>query len=294
MSGESPVEVSVIVPCYRAGKFLPRFVAALKAQDFTGCWEAVFVDDGDPEGESAYACVDDSRFRVVRRPHAGVSAARNAGLAATSGEIVLFADPDDEPGPSWMTHLVRGLDGVDLAWTGCTVHEGGAVRRLVPEDVGAVYRGEAVRRRAWRAVFGYRLRDVLRWWTPQRLWRGCRRELGGVWCRAFRRSVLGDLRFDESLALYEDAVFVSAYSARAGSMRILGDADYEYFIRSTGGMSVGNRKHKAAAKFALRDARARLDPDRRFWRGTFWLSAVEVAREAGLGVAWRYLTGGKL
>ena len=85
MSGESPVEVSVIVPCYRAGKFLPRFVAALKAQDFTGRWEAVFVDDGDPEGESAYACVDDPRFRVVSRPHAGVSAARNAGLAATSG-----------------------------------------------------------------------------------------------------------------------------------------------------------------------------------------------------------------
>ena len=281
-------DVSVIVPCYRAGPYLARFVASLQAQSYAGAWEAVFVDDGDPAGADVYACVDDPRCRVVHQPNRGVSAARNRGLAETTGEIVLFADPDDELGPDWMRHLAEGIAGVDLAWGGYRTILDGRTEDHVPADAGEVYLGADVRTRAWRAVFGYRLRDVLRWQTPGRLWRGCRRELGSACWRAFRRSVLGELRFDETLALYEDAIFVAEYAARARSLRVLSAVDYRYTIRPTGAMTAEHRLRLAEHKFALREARKRLDPSMSSWRGSHLLSALELLAAGELRQALRY------
>lgn len=282
--------VSVIVPCYKAGPYLARFHASLTAQTYEGSWEAVFVDDGDPDGETVYACVTDPRCRVVRQPsNRGVSAARNRGLTETTGEIVLFADPDDELGPDWMATLVAGLEGVDCAWGGFRLRADGAERVCVARDVGAVYRGADVKARIWRAIFGYRLRDVFRWLTRKRMWRGCGREFANVWCRAFRRSAISGVRFDETLRLNEDAIFLAEVAAQLSSLRILGDTGYIYETRPSGAVAVETRERKTANKFALRDARRRLDPRKRHWRGTFWLSAFEVWRDAGFGAAWRYL-----
>ena len=283
------VEVSVIIPCYRAGDVLPRFVSDLKAQDFAGTWEAIFVADGEAEGETLAAVLDDPRFRLVVRPHRGVSAARNAGLEAARGEIVLFADADDQLAPAWMSNLAKAIDGVDVAWGGFRLRTAECETLQLPEDAGAVYRGAAVRRRIWRAVFGYRVRDILRWGTRKRLWRGCRREFGTVWCRAFRRTALADVRFDETLALNEDALFLAACAQKLGSLRILGDTGYVYVAGDSGAVARETRQRLVANKFLLRDARAKLDPQMTHWRGTFLLSAVEVARAAGWRAAVRYL-----
>lgn len=293
MSGSpaNAVRASVIVPCCRSGGYLAQFVADLQAQRCGFAWEAVFVDDGSPEPESVYAPVVAAGYRLVRKPHGGTSSARNAGIAASSGEVLLFADPDDRLSTDFVATLVAGIDGVDLAWGLPAVQEagGGPSADAVPRDAGAVYRGDAVRRRVWDAVFGYRLRDLLRA-RPGRLFTACRRELGNVCTRAFRREVLGDLRFDESLALYEDAMFLAAYAKRARSMRILGRTGYRYFIRPGGAMSTGNRLRAVEHKFALRDARRLLDPGMTHWRGTFAAGFATVLRRAGWRTAWRYLT----
>lgn len=281
--------VSVIIPCYHAGEFLGRFCRALLAQTYEGEWEAVFVDDADSGcdyGPVLEGGREGRRFRLVRRArNGGATAARNTGLESSSGEIVLFADPDDVPGPDWMRNLVESVEGVDLGWCGFKLN-GSSV---TPPDPGRVYEGRAVRRRVWRAVFGYRLRDVLRWWTPRRLWRGCAREFGNVWAKAFRRSVIGDLRFDESLVTYDDAMFLAAYAVRAKSVRISSAADYDYIVRPEGVMSSGLKKRMSSVKFTLRDARRRLDPWMGHWRGTYILSAAEVARDSGIRAALRYL-----
>lgn len=293
MSDGSPVEVSVVVPCYRAGRWLARFAESLKAQTYAGRWEAVFVDDGDPDAATAYAALEgEPRFRLVHRPNGGVSSARNTGIENAKGEMLLFADPDDEPRPDWIANLVRAIDGVDFAWGGFLMRDGGGrIATFIPKDADAVYEGPDVRRRVWRAVFGYRLRDVLVHPTRAGLWRACGREFGTVWCRAFRRSVMGDLRFDEALPLNEDAIFLSEYALRARTMRVAGVADYVYDVRQDGAAAVGNGAGKSRNKFLLRDARARLDPGRRHWLGTFFLSALEVLLDSGARQAWRYIRG---
>ncbi len=89
--------------------------------------------------------------------------------------------------------------------------------------------------------------------------------------------------------LYEDAMFLSAYALKAKSMRITGDADYDYFIRAGGKMVVENRLRRTANQFDLRDSRRCLDPQMRFWRGSFFLSAMEILCNSGIRPSLRYM-----
>lgn len=71
--------------------------AVRSALDQTGCdLEVVVVDDGnDVPVATVLADVDDPRLRIVRIPHGGTSAARNAGTAAVRTPYVRFVDADD-------------------------------------------------------------------------------------------------------------------------------------------------------------------------------------------------------
>jgi len=284
--------LTVVVPVYNVAGYLRAAMDSLLAQTVAD-WNAVCVDDGSTDGSGEileeYAA-HDTRITVVHQPNGGVSAARNAGLDRATGGIVAFLDPDDVAAPDWLAKLQVGIRDVDLVWGGMTVDRDGKTSYDGPRDVGAVYADDAVRRRVWRAVFGYRLRDLAGLALPGGMWRRCRRELAAVMCRAVRRSVVGDLRFDERVRLYEDSLFLAAFAQRAKSMRVIGDTGYRYFFRERGAMSTEGRERMTQHKFVLRDARRELDPQMTHWRGTFLLSALDVLRHSGVAAAGRYLT----
>jgi len=256
-------------------------------------WTAVCVDDGSTDGSGeildGYAARD-ARITVIHQANGGVSAARNAGLDRATGEIVAFLDPDDVVAPDWLSTLREGIRDVDLVWGGMTMDCAGVRSYEGPRDIDAVYRDDAVRQRVWRAVFGYRLRDLAGAVLPGGLWRRCRREFGVVMCRAIRRNVLGGIRFDPRVRLCEDALFLSAVAVRAKSMRVIGDTGYRYFVRENGAMMTERRDRMTPYKFAARDIRHEIDPKMTQWRGSFLLSAGDVLRHSGLVAAWRYLT----
>lgn len=290
-----PMDVSVIIPCRGSASFVPKMVDMLRAQDFRGEWEAVFVDDGD-EDVSWHAAVESAGMRLVVRPHRGVSAARNAGLDAARGEVVLFVDADDGIDSGYVGRMFAAADGVDFAWGDAEVvgEDGRASssRAAGGPEPGTVLEGDAIRDFVWRRCFGYRLRDLAWLPFPGGMWRRCGRELGGVWSRAFRRSAIGGLRFVEGLRNAEDSIFLCAFAAGAATMRVTGPSGYRYMPRRDGALAVENRgANKLESKFSLRDARRALDPGMAHWRGTFVLSALEVLRLGGVGAALRYLRG---
>lgn len=98
-------QVTVVLCTYNRAALIERTVRAVLAQK--GCeLDLVVVDDGSPDRTpEVLAAIDDPRMRVVRQANAGLSVARNSGLAAAEGDWVVFLDDDDLPEPEWLETL---------------------------------------------------------------------------------------------------------------------------------------------------------------------------------------------
>lgn len=84
-------------------------IQALDYPDFE-----VLVVDNAPSNEETRElleriCALDSRFRYLRQERPGLSAARNAGLAAARGEILAFTDDDVLVDRNWLTEIARAF-----------------------------------------------------------------------------------------------------------------------------------------------------------------------------------------
>lgn len=89
--------VSVIVPCYNYGKFLPYTLQSVLAQTYTN-WECIIVNDGSADDTETVAkqYVDsDKRFVYLYQSNQGLAAARNTGIQQAKGEYIQLLDADD-------------------------------------------------------------------------------------------------------------------------------------------------------------------------------------------------------
>ena len=100
--------VSVVIPCFNHGRFLVEALESLEAQTQPPA-EIVVVDDGSTD-ETASVARRFARVVLVQRPHLGLGAARNAGIAATSGEYLVFLDADDRLRPEALAIGTRELE----------------------------------------------------------------------------------------------------------------------------------------------------------------------------------------
>lgn len=106
MSSTQPL-VSIVVPCYNQGQFLDDALASILRQTYASI-EIVVVDDGSSDGTAAAAHRYPS-VRVIRRERGGAAAARNAGLQASGGALVVFLDADDRLLPEAVASGVEAL-----------------------------------------------------------------------------------------------------------------------------------------------------------------------------------------
>ena len=90
-------DISVIVPCYNANRYLNICLESLKAQR-TPNSEMIFIDDGSTDATGAILDAfarTESRAKVVHVHNEGVSAARNRGISMATGRYIAFVDADD-------------------------------------------------------------------------------------------------------------------------------------------------------------------------------------------------------
>lgn len=218
MGAQSPatVLVSVVVAAYNAEDGLPGCILSVLAQSHVRV-ELVCVDDGSTDGTACLlddAASRDPRVKVTHQPNAGVSAARNRGLALATGDVVLFVDADDQLLPGAVARVAEDYarGRADCAVYGMVVYPASAApltlsHRLAPRN---------------RVYEGFRPALVFREHTHPYAFRV-----------AFRRDFLLDagLRFDEGLSLGEDEAFLlCAY--RLSTRTLLSSARiYEYRMK---------------------------------------------------------------
>jgi glycosyltransferase involved in cell wall biosynthesis len=106
--------VSVVVTCYNLGAYLPETLESIRAQTF-GDFEICVVDDGSNDVETQRVLRTlASPIAVIHTENRGLPAARNLGVARTSGEYVCAVDGDDILAP---TLLERSVARLDAEWT---------------------------------------------------------------------------------------------------------------------------------------------------------------------------------
>jgi len=102
-------KVSVIIPAYNAGPFLEQAVRSIQAQTHTD-HEIVVVDDGSTDDTAKVMAAFGDGIIPVYQENQGAAAARNAGVAASSGSYLAFLDADDWIAPDKLATQSRYLD----------------------------------------------------------------------------------------------------------------------------------------------------------------------------------------
>lgn len=86
--------VSVIIPAYNAARFIGETVETVCKQTYRN-WELIVVDDGSTDSTKAILEPYMDRIQYFFQENKGTSAARNAGLRKSKGELIAFLDNDD-------------------------------------------------------------------------------------------------------------------------------------------------------------------------------------------------------
>lgn len=242
----SEVKLSVIIPVYKAEKFLPACLDSLVAQP-ESAMEIIIVEDGSPDSSGEicdrYAAAD-SRIKVIHRPNGGVSSARNLGIDTAKGEVITFVDADDRVAPDYAETIVKAMEGIDLLCFQSCWEEMNGECRTTPLP-------------ATRAASPSEVTDLvmtLREENPAGA-----NLLGFPWNKAFRRDILvgHGVRFPHGLSYKEDEVFVWEYLAHVKVMRLLPVTLYYYRILP-GGLTSALSRLTAADWHALRQATHRV------------------------------------
>lgn len=107
---ERPIKLSIIVPCYKVERYLPKCLDSLMAQTLDEI-EAICINDGSPD-----RCIDilrDYRSRygdkivIIDKCNEGVWRGRWDGIARARGEYIGFIDSDDYAEPAFAETLYR-------------------------------------------------------------------------------------------------------------------------------------------------------------------------------------------
>lgn len=192
------MKVSIIVPVYNTGRYLPRCIESILSQSFTD-FELLLIDDGSTDGSGvicdAYA-EKDNRVRVFHKENGGVSSARNVGLDNAKGDWICFVDSDDELIPNGLQVMVEGLsDEVNLVMAGFHEQKEGQVltdTRRLGKNNWIIDRKEAL-------LYMYYGEDMV--------------YMGYICAKLFRRELIVDnnLEFNEDIVIKEDTLFVVNY-----------------------------------------------------------------------------------
>ena len=219
--------ISVIVPVYNVEAYLHQCIRSIVDQNYRAC-ELILVDDGSTDRSGAMCdeyAADNPCVRAIHKPNGGLSDARNAGIAAATGEYLLFVDGDDYVAEGSLERIAHALvrdNCPDVMFLNARmVYPDGSEtpygRDFVREDFYGIDRDSVLGRLASGGQF-----HVSAWYKAVR--RSLVNEVGGFW-----KDVVG-----------EDVDFSTAVYLAAGSYSVCAGLWYLYRQQREGSITAQN------------------------------------------------------
>jgi len=102
--------VSVIIPCYNDATYLKEAIVSVTNCSHKNC-EIIVVDDGstDKETDTIIKQLQQMGIRCVQQKHAGLAAARNAGIKLAKSEYILLLDADNKIKKDYIKKAIAAL-----------------------------------------------------------------------------------------------------------------------------------------------------------------------------------------
>lgn len=107
------MKFSVIIPLYNKGPYIEKALRSVFAQTYTD-YEIIVVDDGSKDDSDTIAervlTESAAPYQLIRQENAGVSMARNNGVARSHGDYLCFLDADDWWDPAFLEEMSKLIE----------------------------------------------------------------------------------------------------------------------------------------------------------------------------------------
>lgn len=216
-------KVSIIIPLYNGARFIERCVRSLIGQTYQNI-EIIIINDGstDDSGKiSDMLSQKDGRIRVLHQENRGVSSARNKGLKTASGDLIAFCDADDFVQECYIERMVRAVQDTDFVACGYLREKANQTSEKYLLDKQEISVND----------FCYHT-----FCTPY--------ITGACWNKLFKRHLIEDECFDETLAIGEDMLFVAKYLKKCQSVKYVAEPLYIYCLNKNSALQNNYTKKK--------------------------------------------------
>ena len=206
-SGKITPVISVIIPCYNSGRYLPDALNSINNYPDKSIYEIIIVDDGSSD-ELTLALLDSLRkegYKIIRQQNGGPAAARNTGVKSSNGKYLLFLDSDNKVRNDYIT---KGIEILNTY-----------------EDVGVVYGNVIFFGESAKPRFATQHFDMFKL-------------LGENYidiCSVVRRKVwedVGGLDENRDIMGYEDWEFWISVASHGWKFQYVNEILYEYRVRT--------------------------------------------------------------
>lgn len=223
------MKISIIIPCYNVEKFVQKCANSILMQKGFDC-ELIFVNDGsidNTQNALENLAKTDARINIINQENKGLSSARNTGIEATSGELLMFVDADDWLEPNTLDIISKNFRGEDLF---CFSYNRVFENKIVPRNlkINGVYESSFIQRRII-GLIGDELRD------PSQA-----DSLVTAWGKIYKTEIIKKNKIsfiDTKMIGTEDALFNIHYLEFADKVNVLNVPLYNYFKVNNGSLT---------------------------------------------------------
>lgn len=215
------MKISIIIPCYNVEKFVQKCTDSIIIQQGIDL-EIVLVNDGSTDNTQNVLedlAKTDARINIINQQNKGLSGARNTGIEAARGELLMFVDADDWLEPNALDIISKNFRGEDLF---CFSYNRVFENKIVPRNlkINGVYESSFVQRRII-GLIGDELRD------PSQA-----DSIVTAWGKIYKTEIIkkNEISFlDTKMIGTEDALFNIQYLEFADKVNVLNLPLYNYF-----------------------------------------------------------------